>query len=98
MAEKNISQELRLKNTDERRNYLIEEINRNEFKTKKHKKICATLNYIKHFFIFSSSNTGCASISLFVSLVSAPIGITGLAIRLKMCAVSAEIKRYKSII
>ena len=30
MSEENISQEFRLKNKDERRNYLIEEINRNE--------------------------------------------------------------------
>ena len=29
MAEKNINQEFRLKNIDETRNYLIEEINRN---------------------------------------------------------------------
>ena len=30
MSEENISQELRLKNIDETRNYFIEEINRNE--------------------------------------------------------------------
>ena len=42
MAEKNISQDFRLKNRDETRSYLIEEINRNELMSKKHKKICAT--------------------------------------------------------
>ena len=40
MAEENIGQEFRLKNIDETRNYLIEEINRNELMSKKHKKIC----------------------------------------------------------
>ena len=35
MAEENISQEFRLNNIDETRNYLIEEINRNEFISKK---------------------------------------------------------------
>ena len=51
MEEENESQEFRLKNIDETRNYLIEEINRNELKSKKHKKICTTLNYIEHFLI-----------------------------------------------
>ena len=39
MAEENISQEFRLKNIDETRNYLIEETNRNEFMSKKHKNL-----------------------------------------------------------
>ena len=43
MAEENISQEFTLKNIDEARNYLIEEINRNELINKKHEKICTTL-------------------------------------------------------
>ena len=46
MAEKNINQEFRLKNINERRNYSIEEINRNELMRKMHKKVCTTLNYI----------------------------------------------------
>ena len=39
MTEESISQEFRLKNIDETRNYLIEEINRNELVSKKRKKI-----------------------------------------------------------
>ena len=35
MVQGNISQELRLKNIDETRNYLIQEINRNELMSKK---------------------------------------------------------------
>ena len=48
MAEENISQKFILKNIDETRNYLIEEINRNDSMSKKHKKICTTLIYIEH--------------------------------------------------
>ena len=48
MAEENLSQEFRLKNIDEKRNYLIEEMNWNELMSKKHKKICTTLNFIEH--------------------------------------------------
>ena len=44
MAEENISQEFRLKNIDEARNYFIEEINQNELMSNKHKKVC-TRNY-----------------------------------------------------
>ena len=36
MIEENISQESRLKNIDETRNYFIEDINQNELMSKKH--------------------------------------------------------------
>ena len=75
MAKENISQEFRLKNVDEARNYLIEEINRNELMIKKHKKVCTTLNYIKLSLILISPITGCVSISAFAFLVGVPIGI-----------------------
>ena len=39
MAKEKISQEFRLKNIDETRNYLIKEINRNELMSKKRKKL-----------------------------------------------------------
>ena len=98
MVEENISQEFRLKNIDETRNYLIEEINRNELMSKKHKKVCTTLNYIEHFLILGSTIAGCVSISAFASLVGIPIGITSSAIGLNICAVTAAIKKYKSMI
>ena len=46
MAEENVIQEFTLKNIEETRNYLIEEVNRNELMSKKHRKVCKTLNYI----------------------------------------------------
>ena len=50
MVAENISQKFVSKNIDETRNYLIEEINRNEVMSEKHKKVCRTLNYIEHLF------------------------------------------------
>ena len=98
MAEENISQEFRLKIVDKTRNYLIEEINRNKLMSKKHKKVCATLNYIDHFLNLGSTITGCISVSTLASLVGIPIGITSSAIALKICAITAGIKKYKLII
>ena len=57
MVEENISQEFRLKNIDETRNYFFEEIKQNELMSKTHKKVCATLNYIEHFIILTSAIT-----------------------------------------
>ena len=64
MVEENISQEFRMKNIDETRNYLIEEINRNELISKKHKKVCTTLNYIEHTLNLISTITGCVFASM----------------------------------
>ena len=49
MAEENISQEFRLKNIDETIIFFLEEIRQNELISRKHKKVCTILNYIKHF-------------------------------------------------
>ena len=94
MAEENISQGF----IDERRNYLIEEINRNELMSKKHKNICTTLNYIEHFLSLASTITGCVSISAFASLIGIPIWITSFATGLKICAIAAGINKYKFVI
>ena len=98
MVEENLSQEFSLKSIDETRNYLIEEINRNELMSKKHKKVCTTLNYIEHVLILASTITGCISISAFTSLIGIPMRITSSAIGLKTCAIFAGIKKYKPII
>ena len=93
-----MSQEFRLKNINETRNYFLEEIEKNELMSNKHKKTCATLNYTEHFLILTSTITGCILISAFASLLGVPIEITSSAIRLKMCAITAGIIKYKSII
>ena len=51
MFEENISQEFRLKNIRETRNYFLEEIKQNELITKQQKKFYTTLNHIEHFLI-----------------------------------------------
>ena len=98
MTEENKSQEFRLKNINKTRHYLIEEVNCNEFMSKKLKKVCATLNYIEHFLILGSTITAFIPISAFASLVGIPIGIMISAIGLKICAITAATKKYKSII
>ena len=95
MSEENISQELKLKNMDETRNYLIEEINQNELMSKKHKKVYGVFNYIEHLLIWISIVTGCVSISVFASLVGIPIGITSSGIGWKICVITAGIKKYQ---
>ena len=49
MVEENKSQEFKLKNIGETRNCFLEEIEQNELMSRKHKKVCTTLNYIEHF-------------------------------------------------
>ena len=58
MLEEKISQEFRFKNIDQTRNYLIEEINRNELISDKHKTVFTTLSYIEHSLILISTVTG----------------------------------------
>ena len=62
---------------------------------KKHKKVCKTLNCINHFLILASV---CVSTFTSNSFVSIPIGTTSSAIGLKICAMTAEVKKYKSIL
>ena len=52
------------------------------------------MNYIEHLLII----TGCVSIFAFASLVGILIGITSSAIGLKICGITAGIKKFKSII
>ena len=72
MKKKNISQEFRSKNIDETRNYFLEEIEQNEWISRKDKKVCAFLNYIEHFLILASAITECISISAFTYLLAIP--------------------------
>ena len=53
MTKENIRQKFRLRNKDETRNHLTEEINRNDLMSKKHKKICMAFNYIELLLILS---------------------------------------------
>ena len=66
--------------------------------SRKYKTICATLTYIEHFFISTSAVAGCIYISAFASMLGIPIGIKSSGKGLKICAIVAEMKKYKSLI
>ena len=93
-----MSKEFRLKNKDETRNYFLEEIGQNQLMSRKHRKVCTTLNYIEHFLILASAVTGCISISIFASLLSIPIGITSFPIGLKVCAIIQNLPKNKKLV
>ena len=98
MTKEHISQEFRLKNIDETRNYFIEEINQNVLMSKKHKIVCRVLNYIEHLLILVSTATTHVFVSVFASLVGIHVGITILTVGLKICVITAGIKKCKLII
>ena len=54
---------------DETKNYLLEEIQQNELMSRKHKKVCATLNYIENFLILASRITICIDVFQFLTLL-----------------------------
>ena len=57
-----------------------------------------TLNYVDELIILTSAVTGCISISTFALLAVVPVGIVSCASGLKICTITAEIKKYKSFI
>ena len=68
--------------------------------SKRHKKVCRTLNYIEHFPVLASAVTGCVSFSVIVSLVGIPIGIASsvvvVVVVVEICTITAAIKKYKA--
>ena len=72
-----------MKEIDETRNCVIEEIKQNELISKKHKKTFKILNYTGHLLILASTVTGYISNSPFVSLVAIPAITTSSAVGLK---------------
>ena len=97
MIEK-VNLEFRLKKTDETRSYLLDEIKHNDLMSEKYKKTYNYLNYVEHLLIVASTVTSCVSISAFASLIAISLGITSSVVGIKICAITAGIKKYKSII
>ena len=95
MEEENISQECRLNNIDETRKYFVKEIEQNELMSKKHKSVSTIVNYIEHFLVLASAIIERVSIFVFTSLLGTLIGISSSTIRLKVCAITTGIKKYK---
>ena len=61
------------------------------------RQIWADRLYIEHILILASTITGCISISAFAFLIGIPIGVTRSGIWLKIYAITAGIKGYKSM-
>ena len=89
------SLKFRSRNINEIRNYLLDEMKNNDLIGEKYKKTSKYLNYFEHLLILVSTVTSCVSISAFVSLVFAPVGIASSKVRINLCAITAGIKRYK---
>ena len=58
----------------------------------------ASLVRLEHLFILSSAVTGCGPVSAFTSLVGISTGITSSLATVKICAITARIQKYMSII
>ena len=97
MVEK-VNLEFRLRKTDETRNHIFDEIKYNDLLSEKYKKTCKYLRYAEHLLLIASIVAGCVSISEFASLVCVPADITCSTIGIKICAITAGIKKHKSII
>ena len=97
MTKENKSQEFRLKNLEEKKNYFIKEIDKDKLTSTKHKKVCMTLNYIEHFIILASAVIECISNFAFAFLLCILIEITRSAVGLKTCTITAAIKMHKAI-
>ena len=59
----------RLSNIDETRNHFLEEKKQNDLMSRKHKKVCATLNYIEHFLMLDSTIKVCIYVFQFLLLL-----------------------------
>ena len=77
---------------------LLDNINHDDLMSEKSKKTCKYLDYVEQLLILVSTVTGCVSVSAFASLVFVSVGITSSAVVIKISAVTAGIKKYKSII
>ena len=62
--------------------------------SEKYKKTCKYLKYAENLLILSSTITACVSVSTFALLVF----VASSAIGIKICAITASIKKYKSVI
>ena len=79
---KDASLDFRLRTRDETRKHLLEEINHKRFISKKHKKVCSTVNYFERLFILAS--TVCVSDSAFALLVDVLLGIASSEAAIKL--------------
>ena len=91
IVKENKSQEFKLGNIVESRNYLLKQ---NNSMIKKHKKLYFNkiLNYIEQPLILVTAISGCISISSFATLIDILIGTASSAIALKIYVITMELK------
>ena len=65
---------------------------------KQSRNVRTTVSYIDYFIIIVSAVTGYISIAGFVSFLSIAIGIMSSAIELKICTISAGIKKLSQLL
>ena len=82
--------EFRLRIIDETGNYVLDKIKHNDLMSENHKET-KYLNYLENLLILAST------FSAFSSLVDIPVGITSSAVGINICAITAGIKNYKSM-
>ena len=92
------SLEFRLNEIDETRNYILEKIKHINLMSQKYKKMCRSLKYCEHFLVLISLVSWCVSVSAFASLTGVPVSIASSVVETRICAITAGIKKYKSII
>ena len=81
----------------------MDEINHNDLMSgklicKSCKKTYKYLNYIDHLLVLVSTVTVSVSSSAFASLACIPVGITNCVVGIKICVITAGIKKTKSTI
>ena len=77
-----------MENINETKDYLTEEIKKIELISKKQKRLLILVSMV----------TRCISVSDFASLVSIPVCSASSAVRFNFFAITARIKKYKSIL
>ena len=85
------SLEFRLRKIDETKNNVLDEIKYNDLMHEQYKNTCKYLNYTEHLLILRSTVTGCISVLPFAPSVCVPVGITGSAVGINNCAITARI-------
>ena len=72
-------------------------INHNDLVSEKCEKKCKYLNHVEDLLILVSTVTGCVSISAFASFLCVTVYITSSASGIKMCVITAGIKRISQL-
>ena len=76
----------------------MRQIKQTHLMSKMQEKVCMTLNHIGNLITLLSTITKCVSISVFATLLGVPKSITTSEKILNICAITAAIKKYQSII